>query len=171
MCHVDFLSLLLGPCSNQQTHQGALGHFLLLNTKPASARAPGKEKKQICKDSLARWWSGKEYTYQCRRGKKHRFNLWVQKIPLEEEMATHSSLIAWKTLQTKEPDGLYSPGGNKESDMTKRSHTHTHTHTHTVARLVEECKFPEDTDHSLFIIISTPWPIHNYFPQKMLTGC
>ena len=98
MCHVDFLSLLLGPCSNQQTHQGALGHFLLLNTKPASARAPGKEKKQICKDSLARWWSGKEYTYQCRKGKKHRFNLWVQKIPLEEEMATHSSLIAWKTL-------------------------------------------------------------------------
>ena len=110
MCHVDFLSLFLGPCSNQQTHQGTLGHFLLLNTKPASgsfsARAPGQEKKQIRKDLLARWRSGKEYTCQCRRGKKHRFNPWVGKIPLEEGMATHSSILAWRIPWTEEPCGL-----------------------------------------------------------------
>ena len=26
--------------------------------------------------------------------------------PLEEEMATHSSVLAWKIPQTEEPDGL-----------------------------------------------------------------
>ena len=30
--------------------------------------------------------------------------------PLEEEMATHSSILAWKTLWTKEPGGLQSTG-------------------------------------------------------------
>ena len=29
--------------------------------------------------------------------------------PLEEEMATHSSILAWKTLWTEEPGGLQSP--------------------------------------------------------------
>ena len=26
------------------------------------------------------------------------FDLWIRKIPLEEEMATHSSILAWETL-------------------------------------------------------------------------
>ena len=30
--------------------------------------------------------------------------------PLEKEMATHSSILAWKTPWTEEPDGLYSMG-------------------------------------------------------------
>ena len=46
---------------------------------------------------------------------------------LEEEMATHSSILAWKILQTEEPGGLESLG----SDTTERAHTHAHTHTHT----------------------------------------
>ena len=29
---------------------------------------------------------------------------------LEEEMATHSSILAWRILQTKEPGGLQSGG-------------------------------------------------------------
>ena len=32
--------------------------------------------------------------------------------PLEEEMATHSSILAWKIPQTEEP-GSYNPGGHK----------------------------------------------------------
>ena len=36
---------------------------------------------------------------------------------LEEEMATHSSILAWKTSWTEEPGG-YSPIGRKESGMT-----------------------------------------------------
>ena len=36
--------------------------------------------------------------------------------PLEEEMATHSSLLAWRIPRTEEPGG-YSPRGRKESDI------------------------------------------------------
>ena len=34
--------------------------------------------------------------------------------PLEKEMATHSSLLAWRIPWTEEPGGLYSPWGCKE---------------------------------------------------------
>ena len=44
------------------------------------------------------------------------------KDPLEKEMATHSSILAWKIPWTKEPGGLHSPWGRKESDMTERLH-------------------------------------------------
>ena len=40
---------------------------------------------------------------------------------LEKEMATHSSILAWKIPWTEEPVG-YSPRGRKESDMTERLH-------------------------------------------------
>ena len=33
-----------------------------------------------------------------------------QEDPLEEEMATHSSILAWKMPWTKEPGGLQSLG-------------------------------------------------------------
>ena len=39
---------------------------------------------------------------------------WVQSLgwedPLEKEMATHSSILAWKTSWTEEPGGLQSRG-------------------------------------------------------------
>ena len=47
------------------------------------------------------------------------------KDPPEKEMATHSSILAWKIPRTEEPDGLYHPWGRKESDTTERL-THTH---------------------------------------------
>ena len=37
--------------------------------------------------------------------------------PLEENMATHSSILAWKIPWTEEPGGLR-PMGLQESDMT-----------------------------------------------------
>ena len=33
--------------------------------------------------------------------------------PLEKEMATHSSILAWTTQWTEEPGRLYSPWGGK----------------------------------------------------------
>ena len=42
--------------------------------------------------------------------------------PLEKEMATHSSTLAWKIPWTEESDRLYSPWGHKESDTTERLH-------------------------------------------------
>ena len=48
---------------------------------------------------------------------------WVRSLgredPLEKEMATHSSILAWKILWTEEPGRMYSPWGRKESDTTE----------------------------------------------------
>ena len=52
--------------------------------------------------------------------------------PLEEEMATQSSVLAQGVLWTEEPGGLQSMG-HKESDMTERL-VHIHTHTHCTTR-------------------------------------
>jgi len=52
---------------------------------------------------IPRWLSGKESACQCRR---HRFNLLSREDPLEEEMATHSSILAWGIPWTEEPGGL-----------------------------------------------------------------
>ena len=38
--------------------------------------------------------------------------------PLEKEMTTHSSILAWKIPWKEEPDGLQSLRGLKESDTT-----------------------------------------------------
>ena len=47
---------------------------------------------------------------------------WVRSLgredPLEKEMATHSSTLAWRIPWTEEPGGLQSTGG-KESDTTE----------------------------------------------------
>ena len=40
-----------------------------------------------------------------------------QEDPLEKEMATHSSILAWRNPRTKEPGRLQSMG-SQESDMT-----------------------------------------------------
>ena len=40
-----------------------------------------------------------------------------QEDPLEKEMATHSSILAWQTPWTDEPGGLQSMG-SQESDTT-----------------------------------------------------
>ena len=47
-----------------------------------------------------------------------------QEDPLEKEMATHSSILAWRIPQTEEPGGL-PPRGLKESDMTEWAQQHT----------------------------------------------
>ena len=47
---------------------------------------------------------------------------WVQSLgsedPLERGMATHSSILTWRTPWTEEPSGLQSMG-NKELDTTE----------------------------------------------------
>ena len=54
---------------------------------------------------IPRWVSGKEPACQRRRCG---FDPWVGEDPLEEEMATHSSILAWKIPWTEEADGLQS---------------------------------------------------------------
>ena len=43
--------------------------------------------------------------------------------PLEKEMTTHSSILAWEIPWTEEPGRLYSPWGLKESDRTWQLNT------------------------------------------------
>ena len=38
---------------------------------------------------------------------------WVEKIPLEEGLATHSSILAWRIPWTEEPGGLQSMGSQR----------------------------------------------------------
>ena len=50
-----------------------------------------------------------------------KWETWVRSLgwkdPLEEEMETHSSILAWETPWTEEPDRLQSTG-SQESDTT-----------------------------------------------------
>ena len=54
---------------------------------------------------------------------------WVQSLgqedPLEKEMATHSSTLAWK-IHGQRSLVDYSPWDRKESDTTQRLHFHVH---------------------------------------------
>ena len=47
-----------------------------------------------------------------------------QEDPLEKEIATHSSVLAWEIPGTEEP-GELDPWGSKESDMTEWLKMHT----------------------------------------------
>ena len=59
--------------------------------------------------------------------------------PLEEEMATYSSILAWRISWTEEPGGLQSTGSQRMGHNPV-TNTHTHTHTHTYI-LYLECFF------------------------------
>ena len=50
------------------------------------------------------------------QGRRHRsrgFDLLSQEDPQEEEMATHSRILAWKIPWTEDPGGLQSMGSQK----------------------------------------------------------
>ena len=55
--------------------------------------------------------------------------------PLEKEMATHSSILAWRIPWTEGPGGIQSTESQSSTRLSKtectRVHTHTHTHTRT----------------------------------------
>ena len=57
-----------------------------------------------------RWLFGHQPigTNQFRSHRRCRFDPWVGKIPLEQEMASHSSILAWRIPWTKKPGGLQS---------------------------------------------------------------
>ena len=75
---------------------------------------------------LPKWLSGRESFCQCRRCRRHGFDSLGRGNPLEEEMATQSSILAWKIPQTEESGGL-PPLGHKESDTTEQLNTHART--------------------------------------------
>ena len=62
---------------------------------------------------LPRWLSSKDSACQLKETKE----MWVQSLgwedPLEEEMATHSCILAWETPWREESGGLQSMGSQK----------------------------------------------------------
>ena len=59
-----------------------------------------------------------------------------QEDPLEKEMATHSSTLAWKIPGMEKPGRLqsYSPWGRKELDTTEQLHFHVFSLSRVVCR-------------------------------------
>ena len=57
---------------------------------------------------------------------------WVRSLsqedPLEEGMATHSSILAWRIPWTKEPGGLQSMGPQREDTTEVTQHTRVHSY-------------------------------------------
>ena len=60
---------------------------------------------------------------------KHLHEMWETQVqslgwedPLEKEMASHSSILDWRILWTKEPGGLYIVLGVTESDTSEQLH-------------------------------------------------
>ena len=51
--------------------------------------------------------------------------------PLEESIATHSGIFAWRIPWTEEPGGLWSISSQSWPGL-KQLNTHIHTHTHIV---------------------------------------
>ena len=49
-----------------------------------------------------------------------------QEVSLEEDMATHSSILAWRVPRTEQPGELVCPWSHKEWDTTGQLSMHTH---------------------------------------------
>ena len=47
---------------------------------------------------------------------------------LEEEMGTHSSILAWRIPWTEEPGGLKSMGSQSQTQLNNLVHTHIYNH-------------------------------------------
>ena len=62
---------------------------------------------------LVRWHRGKESACQCRRCKRCGFDPLGQEGYREWEMATCTSILAWKIPWTEEPGGLWSMGSQR----------------------------------------------------------
>ena len=64
--------------------------------------------------------SGEEPTYQ-----PETQDPWVRKIPLEEKIATHSSVSAWRAPWTEEPGELQSTGSQSRTWLSNWARSHT----------------------------------------------
>ena len=62
--------------------------------------------------------------------------------PLEEEMATHSSILAWKVPGTEEPGGIQSVGSQGVGHEHKK-HVRTKPKKHIILTIImlDKCKF------------------------------
>ena len=55
---------------------------------------------------MVQWFKKKQNKKSLQIYRRHGFDPWVGQDTLEEEMATHSSILAWEIPWTEEPGGL-----------------------------------------------------------------
>ena len=67
---------------------------------------------------LPRWLSGKEFTWQCRRHRRHGFDPWVKKIPWSRKWQPTTVFLPGRFHGQRSLVG-YSPWFHKESDTTE----------------------------------------------------
>ena len=73
---------------------------------------------------LPRWGRDKESACQCRRHKRNTGLISKgRKDPLEQEMATPSSILAWEIPWSEEPSGLQSMRSQRVRHNRARAHT------------------------------------------------
>ena len=87
---------------------------------------------------------------------------------LEESMATHSSILAWRSPWTEEPGGLQSTGL-----QVTNTHTHTHTHTHTCFTLLPQLNLEPLSLRSkgVFLKLSPKAPMSREKMTSRTGGC
>ena len=103
-----------------------------------------------------RWQTGASLVARIVKNLPAMQETWTQSLgqedPLEKDMETHSSILAWRIPQQRSLAG-YSPWDQRELDTTEWL-THTHTHTHTGARTQSE-----GSRLALWLIPANPRPI------------
>ena len=68
-----------------------------------------------------------QWVYICLQWRRYRFNPWFRKIPLEEGMAIHSSILDWRIPWTEEP-GRLQPIGSQMKGLSTTNITGTNRH-------------------------------------------
>ena len=91
---------------------------------------------------LPRWCTSNRSACQCKTYKRRSFNPWVREIPLEQEMATHPSILAWEIPWTEELGRLQSMQSQRIGHDGANEHTaHTHvSHIASMAWLLHLCQ-------------------------------
>ena len=80
-----------------------------------------------------------------------------QEYPMEEEMATYYSILAWEIQWTEDPGGLQSLEWQKELDITVQLKTTTHIYVYIYDGLVaKSCP-----------TLSNPWTVAHQAPLSM----
>ena len=80
--------------------------------------------------------------------------------PLEEEMATRSSILAWEIPGTEEPGGLQSMWGGQESDTTEHSfHVHFRRTLLLIHHIWNSLHLPASNSQSVPSCPRPPWPV------------
>ena len=98
-----------------------------------------------------KWHSGKEFTWECRGLKRHRFDPWVGKIPWRRKWQPIPVFLPGNSHGQRSLVG-YSPHGRKDSNMTDHVRARVCTCTHTNTQVECKCR----RQHCLLPIVFLP---------------